>query len=294
VDVARTSLLDIAYVTAGPIAGPPVILLHGWPDSASTWDAVTPALAAAGHRVIVPFLRGFGSTRFLDAGTMRSGQLAALGHDLIEFIEALALNHVALVGHDWGARAAAIATTELQASGRVTRLVLLSVGYGTNAPSQALPLRQVHNYWYHWYMALPRGEALVRDERRTFTRYIWDAWGAPGWRLDDAAFDELARAFENPDWAEVTLNSYRHRWGLADGDARYQALDARLNPAPQVSIPTLVLHGADDRCNDPMTSAGKERFFSGRYERALLPGVGHFPQREDPAATTRALLDWLR
>jgi pimeloyl-ACP methyl ester carboxylesterase len=267
VDVARTSLLDIAYVTAGPITGPPVILLHGWPDSASTWDAVTPALAAAGHRVIVPFLRGFGPTRFLDAGTMRSGQLAALGHDLIEFIDALALNHVALVGHDWGARAAAIAT---------------------------LPLRQVHNYWYHWYMALPRGEALVRDERRTFTRYIWDAWGAPGWRLDDAAFDELARAFENPDWADVTLNSYRHRWGLADGDARYQALEARLNPAPQVSVPTLVLHGANDRCNDPMTSAGKERFFSGRYERALLPGVGHFPQREDPAGTTRALLDWLR
>ena len=293
-DVARTSLLDIAYVTAGPITGPPVILLHGWPDSASTWDGVTPALATAGHRVIVPFLRGFGPTRFLDAGTMRSGQLAALGHDLIEFIDALALNHVALVGHDWGARAAAIATTELQASGRVTRLALLSVGYGTNDPSQALPLRQVHNYWYHWYMALPRGETLIRDDRRTFTRYIWDAWGAPGWRLDDAAFDELARAFENPDWADVTLNSYRHRWGLADGDARYQALDARLNPAPQVSIPTLVLHGADDRCNDPMTSAGKERFFSGRYERALLPGVGHFPQREDPAATTRALLDWLR
>lgn len=293
-NVARTSLLDIAYLTAGPDAGPPVILLHGWPDSAITWQDVTPALAAAGYRVIVPFLRGFGPTRFLAGDTFRSGQLTALGQDLIEFIDALGLERVALVGHDWGARAAAIATSQLQATDRVAQLVLISVGYGTNDPTQALPLKQVHNYWYHWYMALPRGAALVRDDRRAFTRYIWDAWGAPGWRLGDAAFDETAQSFDNADWADVTLHSYRHRWGLAAGDARYRDLEGRLTPAPKISVPTLVLHGAEDRCNDPVTSAGKEAFFSGRYERRLLDGVGHFPQREDPVATVAALREWLR
>jgi pimeloyl-ACP methyl ester carboxylesterase len=152
----------------------------------------------------------------------------------------------------------------------------------------------VHNYWYHWYMALPRGAALVRDDRLSFTRYLWDAWAAPGWRLDDAAFEETAGAFENPDWAEVTLTSYRHRWGLVTGDPRYVALEARLSPPPPISVPTLVIHGEDDRCNDPMTSAGKDRFFSGLYQRVLLPGVGHFPQREDPRGTAALLRDWLR
>ena len=289
----RTSLLETTYLTAGPASGTPVILLHGWPDDALTWHEVTPALAAAGHFVMAPFLRGCGPTRFLNADTPRSGQLSALGQDVIDFADSLGLNRFALAGHDWGARAAAIATTELQASGRVTHLVLISVGYGTNDPSQALPIRQVHNYWYHWYMALPRGAALVRGERRTLARYMWDAWGAPGWRLPDAAFAELAESFENPDWAEVVLHSYRHRWGLAEGDVRYDALERRLNPAPRVTVPTLVLHGEADRCNDPATSAGKEQFFTGAYRRMLIPGVGHFPQREAAAVTAEAIVSWV-
>jgi pimeloyl-ACP methyl ester carboxylesterase len=171
--------------------------------------------------------------------------------------------------------------------------VLVSVGYGTNDPSQALPLRQVHNYWYHWYMALPRGEALVRDDRRQLTRYIWDVWGAPGWRLPEDEFDAMAQSFDNPDWADVVLHSYRHRWGLAEGDAAYAELERRLTPAPTVNVPTLVLHGDADRCNDPVTSAGKERFFSGAYHRMLLPGVGHFPQREAADLTAVAIASWL-
>lgn len=290
----RTPLLEIAYLADGPADGPVVVLLHGWPDAANTWKKVTPSLTAAGYRVIAPYLRGFAPTRFLDGTTIRSGQLAALGQDVIDFFDALGLRQAALVGHDWGARAAAIATAELQQQERVTRLVLMSVGYGTNDPSQTLPLKQVQNYWYHWYMALPRGAALVRDDRRAFTRYIWDAWGAPGWRLDDETFEAMVRAFEHPDWAEVTLSSYRHRWGLADGDPRYRDLEARLSPAPPLSVPTLVMHGAEDRCNDPATSAGKERFFSGRYERVLLPGVGHFPQHENPRAVSAHLLDFLQ
>lgn len=267
----RTPLLEVAYLDDGPADGPAVLLLHGWPDDATTWRRVAPHLTSAGFRVVAPYLRGCGPTRFLDEETPRSGQLAALGQDVVDLIDALELERVALVGHDWGARAAGIATAELP-SGRVSHLVLLSVGYGTNDPTQALPLVQVHNYWYHWYMALPRGEALVRDDRRALTRYIWDTWGAPGWRLPDAEFAELASSFDNPDWADVVLHSYRHRWGLVEGDSRYASLEQRLMPLPVIDVPTLVLHGDSDRCNDPVTSAGKERFFSGPYQRILLPG----------------------
>lgn len=291
--LVQTPLLDVACEIDGPPSGPPILLLHGWPDSALTWELVAPPLVAAGYRVFSPFLRGCGPTRFRDPGTMRSGQLAALGQDVVDLVDALGLDRVALVGHDWGARAAAIATTELQASGRVSHLILLSVGYGTNDPAQSLPLRQVHNYWYHWYVTLPRGAALVRDGRRELTRYIWDQWGAPGWRLDDETFAATAAAFDNADWADVVIHSYRHRWGFTEGDARYAELERRLTPAPLVSLPTLIMHGAEDRCNDPATSAGKERFFGGRYRRELIAGVGHFPQREAPQATATAILHWL-
>jgi len=289
----RTPLLETAYLTAGPDSGFPVVLIHGWPDDARTWDRVTEAMAAAGLRTIAPYLRGFGPTRFLDGGTPRSGQLSALGQDLIDFVAALRLDRFALVGHDWGARAAAIATTELQAGGRVTHLVMLSVGYGTNDPGQALPLRQIQNYWYHWYLALPRGADLVRSHRRELTRYMWDIWGAPGWTIADDEFDLTAESFENPDWAEIVLSSYRHRWGHAEGDPQYAPLERRLNPAPIVAVPTLVLHGEADPCNNPITSAGKERYFSSRYARKLLAGVGHFPQREAAEAVGHEILAWL-
>ncbi len=290
---ARTSLLDIAYFDHGRPDDFPVVLLHGWPDDALTWERVSAPLTEAGFRVIVPYLRGFGPTRFLSAETRRSGQLAALGQDLVEFVHALRLEHFALVGHDWGARAAAIATTELQATGCVTHLVMLSVGYGTNDPDQKLPLRQIQNYWYHWYMSLPRGLDLVRDDRKAFTRYIWDIW-APSCKLTPEEFDATAASFDNPDWFEIVINSYRHRWGYAAGDPRYEALEKRLNPAPRVQVPTLVLHGADDPCNHPMTSEGKEPFFTKRYGRKLLPGVGHFPQREAASAVAGELVSFLR
>jgi pimeloyl-ACP methyl ester carboxylesterase len=284
----------MAYLTAGPTSAVPVVLLHGWPDSARTWQRVVEPLAAAGIQTIAPYLRGCGPTRFVSDRTPRSGQLSALGQDVIDLVDALQFERVALVGHDWGARAAAIATAELQASGRVTHLVMLSVGYGTNDPLQPLAPRQIHNYWYHWYMALPRGAALVRDERRALTRYIWDTWGAPGWTLDDEEFAVTAESFDNPDWAEVVLSSYRHRWGLAGGDPRYDELERRLQPAPIINVPTLILHGESDPCNDPSTSANKERFFANRYRRTLLPGVGHFPQREDAQRVACEIASWLQ
>jgi pimeloyl-ACP methyl ester carboxylesterase len=288
----KTSLLDMAYFDHGAASGFPLILLHGWPDDARTWDRVGRTLTAAGFRCIVPYLRGFGPTKFLDADTMRSGQLAALGQDVVEFTGALGLGKFALIGHVWGARAAAIAATEMQDTGKVSHLVLLSVGYGTNSPDQQLPLKQIQNYWYHWYMALPRGLDLVRNQRKEFTRYIWDIW-APDWQFTDAEFEATAQSFDNPDWFDVVINSYRHRWGYAQGDPRYDGLERRLNPAPIVTVPTLLLHGAADPCNDPLTSEGKERFFSAAYERKLVPNAGHFPQREKSDLVAAEILAWL-
>ena len=165
---------------------------------------------------------------------------------------------------------------------------MLSVGYGTNDPNQPMSLAQARNYWYHWYMATPRGERVVREEREAFARQMWDTWAPAGW-YDPADFDEAARAFQGEDWAEIVLHSYRHRWGFAEGDPAYAEDEARLNPAPVLSVPTLVLHGGADTCNHPDSSKGREAFFTGRYERQVLDGIGHFPQREAPQAVAEAV-----
>jgi pimeloyl-ACP methyl ester carboxylesterase len=260
---------------------------HGWPDSPESWQEVAPRLAQAGYRVLCPALRGFGLTRFREAATPRSGELVALGRDLLEFIEAMELRQPVLAGHDWGARAVANACGLRDQV--ASHLVMLSVGYGTNDPNQAMTLEQARNYWYHWFMATPRGQRTVEEDRRAFTRLMWDTWSPAGW-YDAAAFDETAQAFDNPDWLQITLHSYRHRWGFAEGDPAYADDSARLNPAPRLTAPTLVLHGGADTCNQPAGSAGKERFFAGRYERQELDGVGHFPQREAPEAVAQAIL----
>ena len=286
-----TSRLEVGYLEWNPSGRRTVVLLHGWPDSPESWSGVAPAMAAAGFRVLAPALRGYGPTRFLDARTIRSGELAALGRDLLEFIDALGLQKPALVGHDWGARAAANACG--LRPGVASHLVMVSVGYGTNDPATwTLSYEQTHRYWYHWFMATSRGAHAVENDRLTFTRYMWESWGPKDW-VTDAAFDEAARAFENPDWAAITLHSYRHRWGHAEGDPFYAADAKALTPAPVLSVPTLVLHGREDYVNHPDSSAGREKFFSGRYERSVLEGVGHFPQRERPGEVSPLILEFL-
>ena len=291
IQFVQTELLDVAYEEDGPRSGAPVILLHGWPDDVRTWDGVAARLSAAGFHTVAPYLRGCGPGRFLNESTIRSGQLAALGSDVVEMARALGLGRFALVGHDWGARAAYIATTELVQ--HVTHLVTLSVGYGTNDPRQQLQLVQVRNYWYHWYFALPQGIDLVKNSRRELARFLWATW-SPAWQFADADYAATAASFDNPDWAEVTVHSYRHRWGYADGDPRYDALERRLSCVPAIQVPTLVLHGDADACNDPVTSADKGKFFTSRYERKLLPGIGHFPQRETPDRVADEVIAWLR
>jgi pimeloyl-ACP methyl ester carboxylesterase len=285
----NTSVLRVGYEEYNPTASKTVILVHGWPDSVRSWAGVAPLLARAGWRVLVPSLRGFSPTTFLSADAPRTGQLAAIGRDLLEFIQALRLTQPALVGHDWGARAVANACG--LSPGIASHLAMLSVGYGTNDPKQNLSLAQARNYWYHWYMATPRGERTVRDDRRNFTRMMWDTWAPAGWYAADE-FEATANAFDNPDWPDVVLHSYRHRWGHAAGDAHYAQDDAQLNPAPLLAVPTLILHGAADSCNPPSSSDGKAHFFTGSYQRQLMDGVGHFPQREAPVQVAHALLDF--
>jgi len=287
---AETPHLRVGYEASGPDSGLPLVLLHGWPDDVRTWDRMLPALHAAGFRTIVPWLRGCGPTRFRDPAAMRSGQLSALGRDLLEFTDALGLHAFQIIGHDWGARAAYIAAC--LAPDRVARAVALSVGWGTNSPDQPLSLRQVQNYWYHWFMALPRGEAWLRQDRVGFTRHIWEIWN-PGWPVPEAEFAATAAAFDNPDWVEVVLHSYRSRWGHAAPDPSCAALEARLAADPVIRVPTLVLHGAADPVNDPATSAGKEHLFAGPYRRVLLPGLGHFPQRQAPEPVLAEILPFL-
>jgi pimeloyl-ACP methyl ester carboxylesterase len=286
----ETPVLDITLERAGPTDGPIALLLHGWPDDVHTWDSLAPALHEMGYQTITPYLRCYGPTRFRSDDIMRSGQLSALGQDVFDLADALQLDRFAVIGHDWGARAAYIAAAI--APERVTHCVALSVGWGTNDPDQQLSLKQARNYWYHWYFMLERGARLLREDRRRVTHYIWETWGPPGW-FTEAEFDATAPSFDNPDWAEVVLHSYRHRWGLQGGDPRYDALEARLRPAPVIQVPTLMIHGAADPANDPSTSADRESLFSGPYQRILLDGVGHFPTREAPDAVARAVRAFL-
>jgi pimeloyl-ACP methyl ester carboxylesterase len=286
-DMVQTPLLDVEVMQWNPQGPRSVILAHGWPDSADGWGSVAKMLANAGWRVVVPSLRGFGQTRFRDTQTTRSGQLSALGRDMIDLICAMKLNKPALVGHDWGARAVANAVG-LEPD-IASHLVLVSVGYGTNSPDQPMSVAQARRYWYHWFMATPRGQETVRHNGAAFARMMWDTWSPSGW-YTEAEFEGAARAFDNPDWADITLHSYRHRWGHAPGFSDYELEEKLLNPAPQVQTPTLILHGQEDYCNIPELSANKDAYFEGRYERVLLPGVGHFPQREDPESVARELI----
>jgi pimeloyl-ACP methyl ester carboxylesterase len=224
-------------------------------------------------------VRGYAGTRFLSADTPRSGQLAALGRDLIELVHMLKLDRPVLVGHDWGARAVAIAGALVRGIG--SHLVMVSVGYGTNDPSQPMSLQQAKNYWYHWYMDTPLGAKSLAQDRRGFARIMWETWAPAGW-YDEEEFEATAKAFDNPDWVSVVLTSYRHRWGLVAGDPAYDADEAALKPLPVLDAPMLVLHGVEDGVNPVQSSADKERWFNGPYKRVVLEGLGHFPQRESP------------
>lgn len=287
---ATTPVLRIAYEDGGPKDGLPVLLLHGWPDDPRTYDAVAPALQAAGYRTLVPYLRGFGATSFLSDTTPRSGEMVAMAQDAIDLADSLGLKTFAVVGHDWGARIAYALAAAFAA--RVTRIAAMSVGW---QPGElATPsLEQVRKYWYQWFMATQRGRETVARNPKAFARIQWETWAPQGW-FSDAEFDATAKSFENPDWPAITLHSYTVRWGEADKDPRYRDLDQRAMAAQSISVPTLMIQGGADGVTLAATTDGKDKYFSGGYRRVVLDGVGHFPTREAPDAVNKLLLAFLK
>lgn len=277
----RTGLLEIAYLESGPPDGPPVILLHGWPSDVHDYDGVVPLLAKAGYRVLVPWLRGFGGTRFLRAETPRSGQQAALGADVRDFMDALQIRRAILVGYDWGGRAACVVAALWP--DRVAGLVAIT-GYGIQdiaASARPGPAEQEHRYWYQWYFHTERGRAGLTANRAELTRLLWRLW-SPNWAFDDATLATTAASFENPDFVDVTIQSYRHRYGNAPGDPVYDDIEARLATQPSIDVPTIVLHGEDDGVGSPASSIPRDRLLTGLIERRLIPRAGHFLARENP------------
>jgi pimeloyl-ACP methyl ester carboxylesterase len=287
---ARTLELDVTVLERGPREGEPVLLVHGFPDDARTWDRVAPALAASGYRTIAPFVRGFGPTRFHD-GIERTGEIAALARDILELADALDLGEFHLVGHDWGARAGYAAA--VLAPRRIASLTTLGVAYGTNHPGQSMSVEQTRAYWYQWYFATPRGARELETNRHAFCRALWSAW-SPGWRFDDDEFDASAVSFENPDFVVVALSSYRQRWGFVPGAVRYAQDRERFEQTPPISVPTQTLMGADDGATLPASATGKEGLFTGPYRLEVIGGSGHFLQRECAEVVSARILAHLR
>jgi pimeloyl-ACP methyl ester carboxylesterase len=287
-----TPTLEIAYLEAGPLDGPPVILLHGWPSDPHDWDGVAPPLVAAGCRVLMPWLRGYGPTRFLDAATPRSGQQAALGADLRDFMDALGVGQAILGGYDWGGRAACVVAALWPE--RARGLVSIT-GYNIqNIPASGRPASAATElrYWYQWYFQTERGRAGLRANRRDLARLLWRLW-SPNWQFDDATFEQTAASLDNEDFVEVTIQSYRHRFANAPGDPRLEELEVRLAAQPTIGVPTIVLQGEADGVTPPHDSEHDAPHFSARYERRLVPFAGHFLSREIPDPVVRAVRDLL-
>jgi len=292
VPTVRTPILQIGYEEWGDAADAPVILLHGFPDDAHAWSEVAPPLAARGYRVLAPYLRGYGPTRFLDAGAPRMAQQAAIGQDLIDLLDALGLERAALAGYDWGGRAACI--TAILAPVRVRALVTIG-GYNvqnTLAPPRPATAEDERAYWYQWYFNTERGRVGLEQNRREICRLLWRDW-SPGWRFDDATFEQAAAAFDNPDFVPVVIHSYRHRHGNAPGDPRFDAIERRLAERPRIEVPSVILHGRDDGVDVPRHSEGHPALFPPGTERRVIPDAGHFMPREQPGAVVDALLSLL-
>jgi pimeloyl-ACP methyl ester carboxylesterase len=289
---ARTASLEIAYEEHGRHDGIAAILLHGFPYDPRAYDQVAPLLANAGLRVIVPYLRGYGPTRFLSPDTLRSGQQAALAQDLIDLMDTLKIERAALAGYDWGGRAACIAAALWP-----ERVHCLVTGNGynlQNIPGSVVPQspEAEHRYWYQYYFHTPRGAAGLAADRRGFCRLLWKLW-SPTWQFDDACFEASAASFDNPDFVDVVIHSYRHRYGYVTGDPALESIEAALTKLPPITVPTISICGADDGVAPPTLVDRDAQRFAGGYQRIILPGVGHNMGQEAPAATAEALLKLL-
>jgi pimeloyl-ACP methyl ester carboxylesterase len=286
----RTPTLDIAYEESGPADGVPVILMHGFPYDPRAYDAMVPLLAATGCRTIVPYLRGYGPTRFLLNDTIRSGEQAALGNDLKEMMDALKIQRAVLAGYDWGGRAACVVAALWP-----ERVAGLVTGGGYNVHDVAGSVKpasaaQEHRYWYQYYFCTERGRAGLTENRRDIAKLLWKLW-SPNWTFDDTTFEASAASFENPDFVEVVIHSYRVRYGYVPGDPALAPIERKLAARPPISVPAITLQGAAMGTTPPAASAGHAKHFTGPYERRLIPLVGHNVPQEAPRETADAVLD---
>jgi pimeloyl-ACP methyl ester carboxylesterase len=285
----NAGVLRVAYEESGSADGKPVVLLHGFPYDIHAYAEVAPRLAAAGCRVFVPYLRGYGPTRFLSDKTLRSGQQAALGHDLLAFMDALGIRSAVLAGYDWGGRAACVvaALWPERARGLVS-----GGGYNIqdipNSGKPQAPDREAR-MWYQYYFHSERGRAGLQQNRRELCRLLWSLW-SPTWRFDDATYERSAAAFDNPDFVPVVIHSYRHRFGLVAGDPALEDSERRLAAQPAITVPAIVLHGHDNGVNPVRGSERHDRHFRAAYERRVIPASGHNLPQEVPAEFADAVL----
>lgn len=289
----RTSVLDVAYEQSGASDSLPVLLLHGFPYDPRGFDEVAAIVNAAGFRTIVPYLRGYGGTRFLSAETLRSGEQAALGQDLLELLDALHIGKAVLAGYDWGGRAACVVSA-LRPE-RVAGLVSCS-GYNiqdiANSYKPADPEAEAR-LWYQYYFHTERGRSGLTQKRREIARLLWKMW-SPAWAFDDATFGRTAASFDNEDFVDVVIHSYRHRFGSVAGDPRYAPVEARLAAQPRIDVPAINLHGGADGVMPAVLSEKHGKYFTGAYQRRVLPNVGHNVPQEAPRAFADAVLELCR
>ena len=282
--------LRVAYAESGPADGTPVLLMHGFPYDIHAYAEVAPLLAARGCRVIVPYLRGFGPTRFLSAATPRSGEQAALGVDLLALLDALAIDRAVLAGYDWGGRAACVVAALWPE--RCAGLVSLNSYNIQNIAKAMVPdtPSNEHSLWYQYYFHSERGRAGLAADRSAFCRLIWKLW-SPSWVFDDATFTRSAAAFDNPDFVDVVIQSYRHRFGLVAGDPALLAVEQRLAAQPPITVPSITFDGADDGVRPPAAAAQHARLFTGSRSHFVVPGAGHNLPQEKPQVFADAVLE---
>ena len=287
----KTSVLEISFLDEGPRQGPVVFLLHGWPDDIRAWAVVGPLLNTAGFRTIIPYLRGFGLTRFLSKDTVRDGRGFALAQDVIDLADALGVRNFFVAGHDWGARAAYLLAALFPS--RVDKIATMSLAFQPRGEFPIPSFPQARLFWYQWFMCTDGGAAAVRRDPAGFSRIQWDTWSPEGW-YEEEDFVETAASFMNPDWASVTLSGYRSRFVPEPVDHRYDELQHRMSGIAQLKTPTLTISGGADRCDTPSSFEEMDHSFTGRYELMTLEYVGHFPTREAPEAVGRALVRHFR
>ena len=283
----RTSLLEISFLDIGPRQGPVVFLIHGWPDDIRAWNKVAPWLSAAGFRTIIPYLRGFGLTRFLATDTIRDGRGIALAQDIIDMADALGIADFFVAGHDWGARAAYTLAALYPA--RVNGIAAMSLAFQPRGEFPIPSFPQARLFWYQWFLCTEGGAAAVRRDPVGFSKFQWDSWSPTGWYEEDE-FIKTAESFRNSDWVAITLNGYRSRFLPETIDRRYDHLQRRMSGIALLSTPTLVINGAADNCDPPSSFEEMDHNFAGGYELLTLDGIGHFPTREAPETVAKALV----